>query len=482
MPAVEPTLSSLLESRVAARPAAPSVVSDGAAVTYAELHVAVSAEAARLAARSVAGRHVVILVANSSAFAVAFFAVARALGIATPLNPGLRMPEIAAFVEDLAAPVVLTTPDLAERLVGAPFDGRVLRVGEATGDLATAPDPPSARDRVLCLFSSGTTGKPKRIERTHGQVAREVKTLAATLRITGDDRVIGVAPFSHVNGLVRSMITSLASGAVLVPVPQYERRQVGQTIERHRISVFIGVPFMFAMLGDTRWPRPVDFSSLRICVSASAPLKQETVQKFHERYGIAIRQLYGTTETGSIAVNVDADPLPSWESVGTPLPGVDVRAFSDTYQPLPRGEKGLLGISSPSAISAYADPASGRDSFVNGWFFPGDVGRCDAEGRVYLEGRRSLFINRGGYKVNPYEVEAVLERHPNVREAVVVGVPAEHGDQKVKAIVVPAEPCTEREIVDHCRVALADFKVPSIVEFRSELPKSPTGKLLRSGL
>jgi long-chain acyl-CoA synthetase len=285
-----------------------------------------------------------------------------------------------------------------------------------------------------------------------------------------------------VNGLVRSMITSLATGAVLVPVAQYERRQVGQTIERHRISVFIGVPFMFAVLGDTRWPRPVDFSSLRLCVSSSAPLKHETVQKFHERYGIAIRQLYGTTETGSIAVNMDADASPSWESVGTPLPGVDVQAFSDTYEPLPRGEKGLLGIRSPSAISAYADPATGRDSIVNGWFFPGDVGRCDAEGRVYLEGRRSLFINRGGYKVNPYEVEAVLERHPNVREAVVVGVLAEHGDQKVKAIVVPAEPCTEREIVDHCRVALADFKVPSIVEFRTELPKSSAGKILRSAL
>jgi long-chain acyl-CoA synthetase len=169
--------------------------------------------------------------------------------------------------------------------------------------------------------------------------------------------------------------------------------------------------------------------------------------------------------------------------MGSPLEGVEVEIFTEARERVAIGEAGEIGIRSPSAATGYAGlPEQTRESFWNGYFFPGDIGRKDAEGRVYLIGRKSLFINRGGFKVNPYEVEAVIRRHPGVREVAVVGVETPYGDQKVKAVIVLTAPCAETEIIDFCRESLADYKVPSIVEFRTELPVSSTGKLLRKTL
>src|SRR5262249_54933548 len=147
-----------------------------------------------------------------------------------------------------------------------------------------------------------------RIQRSQAQVIWEVERLATAVGLSPQDRVLGAAPFSHTNGLLRSMVAAILSGAVLVPVPQFERRAVGRVIQDNAITVFIGVPFMFAMLAETRWPAPVDFSSLRLCLSSSAPLKLDTSQRFRERYGVAVRQLYGTTETGTIALDVGDGP------------------------------------------------------------------------------------------------------------------------------------------------------------------------------
>ena len=258
---------------------------------------------------------------------------------------------------------------------------------------------------------------------------------------------------------------------------------MGRAIEESTITVFIGVPFMFAMLGETRWPRPVDFSSLRLCISSSAPLRSETYSQFYQRYGLHVRQLYGTTETGTISVNLSDRIEESIESVGTSLDGITVDIFSEDGRALATGEVGEIGIKSPAATWGYPNsPDQTRASFKDGYFFPGDIGRKDKEGGTYLLGRKTLFINRGGYKVNPYEIEDLIHRHPKVQEAVVVGVATEYGDQKIKAIIVSKELSEEREIIEFCRGKVADFKIPSIVEFRTELPKSSTGKILRKDL
>lgn len=486
------TLSAALRAAAARQAGSPAVLDGTAVHTYAETIRAVDALASRLAAQGVGrGSRVAVLAPNGASFVVAFFAVAHLGGVVAPLNPALTEEELAAAMRELGVFRVLAAGAQRERgarALGAAGlgDESLVAIEGAASSAPSVSAPAEAAtddDPVLCLFSSGSTGRPKPVERTHRKLLFETTRLARVLTLSGADRVLGVAPFSHVNGLTRSMVAALLSGATLVTVPRFERTAVARAIQERRITVFIGVPFMFAVLAETRWPRPVDFSSLRVCISSSAPLRRETALRFHERYGVPLRQLYGTTETGTIAVNLAPDITATGDSVGLPIEGVAVEIFSEDRCRLPAGAVGEIGICSPAAALEYAGaPAQTAAAFQAGYFFPGDIGFKDERGRIRLVGRKSLFISRGAHKVNPYELEELIEQHPKVREVVVVGVPGEHGEDKVKALVVAAAPCTPEEVIDFCRSRLADFKIPSIVEFRAELPKSASGKILRRDL
>jgi long-chain acyl-CoA synthetase len=168
------------------------------------------------------------------------------------------------------------------------------------------------------------------------------------------------------------------------------------------------------------------------------------------------------------------------ESVGKPIAGVEVGVYADDGQPAQVDQIGEIAVKSAAAIARYDGDPSDHTSFRNGYFFTGDVGRRDAAGLLYLTGRKKFFINKGGYKINPREIEQILESHPSVEEAVVVGLSTLFGDEKVKAIVVTNHSCTEREIIEHCKGKIADFKIPSVVEFADQLPKSATGKVRRA--
>jgi long-chain acyl-CoA synthetase len=330
-------------------------------------------------------------------------------------------------------------------------------------------------------FSSGSTGTPKRIARTHAQLLLELEALVSTLGITQEDRFLSVAPFSHVNGLMRTMLTSIRAGASLYPLPEYERRVVASMIEAHGLTVFIGIPFMFIMLAKSNFRRPPDLSSLRLCISASAAMPARRNHEFQERFGFYVRQLYGSTETGSISVNLEDDIAGSLESVGRPITGVEVELVDENRTMAASDAVAELAINSPFAIQAY-DGMPDQSAFKDGYFYSGDLGRRDAAGMLYLVGRKKFFINRGGYKIDPREVEELLESHPAVEEAVVVGLPTPFGDEKVKAFVVLRGACTEEELVLFCNGKIADFKIPSLVEFRNALPKTPTGKVRRRTL
>jgi long-chain acyl-CoA synthetase len=487
------TLSSTLRVAVGRWPDHPAVIEDGRTLAYQSISDMIRQVVGLLAAKGVgAGSRVAIVLPNGAWFVTSFFAIAHLGAVVVPLNPSLQESEMASIMTDAGVSLVLTLGNLGDQCLGALRSavgaGAEAVVALDESDLDTAVngtsswpgEPARPSDPVLFLYSSGSTGRPKRIARTHFNLLYEVECLKETLSISPSDRILGVAPFSHTNGLLRSMIVSVLSGATLVPIAQFERRAVARAIEQHRITGFIGVPFMFAMLAEARWPQPVDFSSLRYCISSSAPLRRETSLQFYRRYSLYVRQLYGTTETGSIAVNLGPHPEKTIDSVGMPYPGITVEIFSPHRKVLPPGEIGDIAIRSPAATQEYVGlPEETAASFVDGYFFPGDMGYKDAEGNIYLSGRKSLFINRGGHKVNPYEIENLIESHPKVREVAVVGVDTPYGDQKIKAVVVPVEPHEESEIIDFCRGKVADFKIPSIVEFRIELPKSSTGKPLR---
>jgi long-chain acyl-CoA synthetase len=332
-------------------------------------------------------------------------------------------------------------------------------------------------------FSSGSTGTPKKIARTHANLLFELNSLVETLNLSNQDRFIGVAPFSHVNGLMRSMMACVRVGGTLHPVAKFERQAVVRLIEANDISMFIAVPFMFSILAQSNFRPAPDFSSLRLCVSASAPMPKKFNQMFYAKFGIYVRQLYGSTETGTISVNLSPDIETSLESVGTPIAGVEVEVFLEDGRVAAVDEMGEFAVKSPGAIKGYESlPEINREAFREGYFFTGDLGQKDEHGLLSLIGRKKFFINKGGYKIDPRSIEEILEGHPKVEEVVVLGIPTPYGDEKVKAVIVPNTPCTVEEIVEHCQGKIADFKIPSLVEFRDELPKSPTGKIRRGML
>jgi long-chain acyl-CoA synthetase len=319
--------------------------------------------------------------------------------------------------------------------------------------------------------------------RTYGNLLFELERLATAFHVGEEHRFLGAAPFSHVNGLVRTMLTSMFVGATLHPMRQFHRRGALELIARERITFFCAVPYMFIVLADTPIRGTVDLSSLQTVLSASAPLLPDDSRRFQAKYGHWVRQLYGSTETGTISVNLDPDPAAHLESVGLPLPDVRVDVVDDFGRPVAAGVEGEVVIASPGAITGYAGNAEATAaSFREGFYRSGDLGRKGVDGHLTLTGRTKFLINRGGFKVNPLEVEQAIQSHPKVREVAVVGVPAPHGDDVVRSVVVASGSCTAEEIVRHCEGRIADYKIPSRIEFRDALPKSETGKLLRQKL
>jgi long-chain acyl-CoA synthetase len=449
------------------------------------LHISECLEAAGI--RS--GARVGLMVPNCGAFVAAFFGIARLGAVIAPLNVRYRSQELRYYVQDAGAVAVLVTPDLATvasealqalaqkpALVRLDPDGscRLLERGRANAALHDDNAP------LLWQYTSGSTGTPKRVMRTHANLDFELTRLAEAFDVRHDDRFLGAAPFTHVNGLVRTMMTSMTCGATLYPVQDFRRREILELVRCERITIFAGVASMFALLAETAPRGVVDISSLRLALSSSAPLLVEDNRRFLEKYSLPVRQLYGSTETGTISVNLRPQVESCLESVGTPLDGVRVEVFDDAGRPLPDGEEGEIAIASPAAIRAYEDNAEANaTSFRDGFYLSGDLGRRDASGYLTLTGRKKFLINRGGYKVNPLEVEEALRSHPKVKAVAVVGAFAPQGDEVVRCVVVARAACTAEELMEHCRSRIADYKIPSRFEFRDTLPQSDTGKILR---
>jgi long-chain acyl-CoA synthetase len=432
-----------------------------------------------------AGDRVALILPNSSEFVIAYLASLAVGAISVPLTDRYTESEVRSFVEACGVSLLITAEQFRPLCEEAVTQVRTaVLFTEEWGDLDrdvhwTAPlldaDAP-----VMYQFSSGSTGRPKRIARTHRQLLFELDSLAETLGFGAGDRFLGAAPFSHVNGLVRSMLSSLYAGAALYPVTRFDRRAVAALVAREGISVFIAVPFMFIALAETEFDPAPDWRSLRVCVSASAPLPARHNRAFHARFGRFVRQLYGSTETGTISVNVAADLDGSLESVGQPINGVHVAIVGEDGRRVETGHDGEVVVNSPGAVTAYDDGAEeGRRSFRDGWFHTGDVGRLNSQGMLTLSGRMTAFINKGGFKVDPREVEEVLEEHPSVVEAAVFGEATRYGDQRVKALVVLRSPSTPSDLAGYLASRIADFKIPSVIEFCRDLPKTPTGKLRR---
>lgn len=491
-----------LYAQAAERPDHVALVYGDERIAWRELVERIERLAHGLAERGIGAGDAVGLVLRDDPWFVTCFHAVTALGaIVVPVNPGFKQAELEFSFRSAGVRGIISderTAGVCER-IAAGFEtpvevitttaahGQALTLEELVERSSAQPLAPRDPDEVFVYqFSSGSTGRPKRVPRTHGQIAAEA-ALYDELDVSAEDRVFSAIPLFHTWGMGACLIAPTAWGTTVViledPNPfLLKRHRALELIERERATVFPGVPFHYQLMAEA--PGGADLSSLRLCFSAGTALARETFDAFGEKFGVLVRQLYGSTETGFLAANLDADPVATFASVGRPMGDVDFEIVDDEGAPVPTGEIGEVTVASPAMTNGYSDlPDVNAVAFADGRFQTGDLGSLDADGRLTITGRKKLLIEVGGYKVDPIEVQDVVEAHSKIAEAVVVGVPGKGpGEEVVKAVVVPNGELGERELVDFCRQRLANYKVPQIVELRDEIPKSPLGKILRKYL
>ncbi|MDI9580520.1 MAG: AMP-binding protein, partial [Thermobispora sp.] len=309
--------------------------------------------------------------------------------------------------------------------------------------------------------------------------------------LTPQDSVLGVAPLFHITGLVGHVGIALLLGCPLIIAHRFEPNVVMDAIREHRPTFTVGSITVFISLSQLPGVTKEDWSSFRMIYSGGAPIPPAVTEAFLEKTGIYIHNIYGLTETNSpshavpLGRRAPVDPNTGALSVGVPVFNTVVRIVGDDGRELPPGEVGEIVTSGPQVIPGYWNkPEATAESLPGGELRTGDVGFMDEDGWFYLVDRKKDMINAAGYKVWPREVEDVLYEHPAVREAAVVGVPDEYRGETVKAFVSlkPGAQATEEELIEFCRARMAAYKYPRMIEFLDELPKTPTGKILRREL
>lgn len=339
---------------------------------------------------------------------------------------------------------------------------------------------------AVILFSSGTTGQPKAIVHTAASIDALHRALLDTWRLCSGDRVLGALPFHTIYGLLFSAGSALYAGTGLVLLDRFRPRDALVAIEAHQITTAALVPAMALMMLNQEDGDAFDLSSLRVLYTASAPISEHDIARFHAFCGAPVIANYGLTEIPGAAVE-RADVPHHAGSVGQLSPGFEAVARNELGKPLPPGETGEITLRGPTLMAGYLDDETQTAQRVrNGWIHTQDIGHVDTEGRIFLSGRTSDMIIRGGLNISPLEIEAVLSVHDAVLEAAVVGTPDPVLGQIVVACVVPA-PAANRatiaaELTAHCRQLLSAPKVPAQFHLFEALPRNAGGKVLRKQL
>ena len=338
-------------------------------------------------------------------------------------------------------------------------------------------------DMALYMFSSGSTGIPKVVPHTYGELTVELRNPGPINRYEHDDILINMLPGNHIGGFMTSIgMANWGASTVYWSDPQplmLSKGRFAHAIADNKITQMIGVPFMYDALASVT--DDLDFSRVRRFLAGAVPMRKETFDRFEQRFGRRLRQAYGSTECGGISSNEAPEPEIIWDSTGTPMPGVSIELApaENPFGP----HCGEIVVQSEQITKGYLDaPETNKLTLRDGKFYTGDLGTL-IDGQVYVKGRTKLLIEVAGHKVDPFEVEEVLAQHPSVAEAVVVGVPDPRtGEQRIKAVIVKSSDEDADTFIRYCRERLASQKVPAIVEFRDEIPKSAAGKPLRGRL
>lgn len=481
------TVAELLARSAARFPEREAVVAGERRVSYRELASMTDRLAAGLRMRGAhPGERVALLLPNCPEFVAAYFAVARIGAIVVPLNPLYKPDELQYILGDSGAAGVLTVPPLAPLVAAA--GGRAWPLADL---LATPPDPQPPvdvrpEDVCACLYTSGTTGRPKGALLTHGNLTFDAEACLTVLEVDERDRFLTVIPLFHSFGAMACMLVPVRLGAAAVHLERFRPEAVLDAIRREHITIWPGVPGFYAtILATVRHPEAHDLSSLRLAVTGGAPMPAELMRRFEAAFGCIVLEGNGPTETSPVSYVNPAHGERKPGSVGLPLPGVEVRVVSETDQAVPAGTIGEICVRGPNVMRGYwRRPEETATALRGGWFHTGDLGYRDADGYVFIVDRKQDLILVGGLNVYPSEIEGVLSRHPAVAEAAVVGRPHPLRGEQVVAIVVlrAGAGATSSELSSWCRDRLAAYKCPRRIEFLSELPRSASGKVAKGAL
>ncbi len=527
-------LFGLLEESAQKYPDSPCTIFKGAVITYSEINKLTDQLAVGIAELGVKkGDRVGIFMPNTPQFVLTFFAILKAGAVVVSINPLYQPREIIHHVNDAGIEVMFVMSNFYKLIKQAQPDTKIkkivvsnlkeylppvlaflfgltkekkggFRVELAQGDIwfkdLIARHKPEERpkldmgpeDIAIFQYSGGTTGISKGAIALHRNLVANSLQVRSWLptAIDGKETVLMAIPLFHVYGMVAGMLFAIRSGASMVMIPNpRDIKDVLTSIQKYKASIFPGVPTQYNAININ--PDVIagkyDLSSIKGCISGSAPLMRETKEKFEALTGGKLVEGYGLSEAPTAT---HCNPLYGdirTGSIGLPLPDVDCRIISldDGVTPLKPGEIGELCIQGPQVMKGYHNmPTETANTLRDGWLYTGDIAKMDEDGYFYIVDRKKELIKPGGYQVWPREVEEVISTYPKVLEVGVAGVMDAYRGETVKAWVVlkPNETATEEEIRDYCKKNMAPFKVPTQVEFRTELPKTTVGKVLRREL
>jgi long-chain acyl-CoA synthetase len=475
----------------------PILFVDGQDVSFDDLGDQVQRLTAILRARGIGpGDRVILAMNNCAEWLASFLAVLGTGAICVPTNPGLRPPEMCNIANHCEPKLAILDAELVGHFAQAKvaFES-IVRGSNDANDWrrlvsAASPDPFMADvaddDPALIFYTSGTTGLPKGVLLSHGAEIFTATMVSEHIAVTPADCSIVMGSLAFIYPLIINALASIKGGASVVLQDRFHPQTVAEAVKQHRVTIMMGVPTMYVMLMNyADEHEDCDFSSVRLAFSGGASLPDALCKRGKASLGFNIFDLWGMTECTPVTTfdpkrEIAGQP----DSCGRALPGCAFKIVDDDLKEVPIGTVGEIMLTGPLIMTGYyKNPRATAETVIDGWVRSGDLGMTDKNGFLYIVGRKKDLIIRGGANVYPVDVEEALYTHDGVAECAVIGKPDEVFGETVKAYVVrKGNGLTAADLIAHCKTKLADYKVPAEIEFIDELPKGPTGKILRREL
>jgi long-chain acyl-CoA synthetase len=486
-------LACLLSDSASKHPDQIAIRLDDVAVSYENLEQVSRRVAGLLASKGIGpGDRVGVMLPNVPHFPMVYYAALRLGAIVVPMNVLLTAREIKHYLSNSGAKLIVVWHDFtAEAEAAADETGVGLLPVEPSqiGELVAAADPVEEiaevgpDDTAVVLYTSGTTGHPKGAELTHHNIGSNVEACLGLFEPTSGDVIFGGLPLFHIFGQTACMNVAVATGAEITLLPRFDPQKALEMIQRDGVSIFMGVPTMYAAMLHATGRESYDVDSLRLCVSGGAALPMEILTAFEKEFGCPVIEGYGLSETSPVASfgRLDRERKPG--TIGTPIDGVEMRIVDEDGRVLGVGDVGEVQIKGPNIMKGYWEMPEETAAAIDpdGWFSSGDMATVDEDGYYRIVDRKKEMILRGGYNVYPREVEEVLYEIPEIAEAAVLGIAHDDLGEEIVAVVSfkEGQSAGVEEIQAYAKQQVAAYKYPRHIIVVDQLPKGPTGKILK---